>query len=59
MVNLLEYSSLFLKNANDLDIEFEQQQLEALYKCKLEVYRIVRETRAGTPVTLIEWMIID
>ena len=58
-VILLEYQSLFLTTVGEVDIEFEQQQLEAIHKVKLRPYRVTHETRSGAPVTRVEWEIIE
>jgi hypothetical protein len=57
-VELLKYGSLFLKRATLEDIEFEQEQLEAMNECRLEVYRVTHETRSGALVTRVEWRVV-
>ena len=58
-VELLRYGSRFLKRATEDDIEFERQQLEAMHKCRLEPHNVTHDFMSGTPVTRVEWRIID
>jgi hypothetical protein len=58
-VNFLPHVSKFLIPVSPIDIDFEQQQLEAMHKVKLRAYSVEHGERSGSPVMLITWEIIE